>query len=93
MNQQHFYQTICKNSTGTICGNFDQYCNDCPMRPIRPEQIVLTTDSHESWQKCPICNGTAQIPSDGFISGSYQICPVCNGKRIISTQTGNPPIS
>ena len=35
------------------------------------------------FQRCPICNGSGQIPADGFTSSVYQQCPTCNGQRII----------
>jgi len=35
------------------------------------------------YQTCPICNGSGQVPAEGFTSVVYDTCPVCNGARII----------
>jgi len=43
------------------------------------------------WQKCPICNGSGQVETDGMSTNPYTLCPTCKGWRIISTITGRPP--
>lgn len=43
-----------------------------------------------SWQVCPICKGTGLVYGYGYSSSAT--CHICNGHRIISEQTGKPPI-
>ena len=43
------------------------------------------------FQQCPACNGTGYDPNiTGAVNIAYN-CTVCHGKRIIDTQTGEPP--
>jgi DnaJ-class molecular chaperone len=42
------------------------------------------------FQKCPVCDGLGQISDKLNVSGKSS-CPHCKGKRIIDTNTGEPP--
>ena len=42
-----------------------------------------------SFQKCPVCEGTGQVPR----FGTNPVCHVCNGHGIIDEVTGQPPVS
>lgn len=42
-----------------------------------------------SFQKCPVCEGTGQVPR----FGTNPVCHVCNGHGIIDEVTGQPPLS
>ena len=53
----------------------------------RPLYKIETTVS--AWQRCPICDGTGRIPTDG--TATIKACDVCAGKKIISTFSGKPP--
>lgn len=50
------------------------------------QPITYFTES-SGWQCCPVCNGTGQDPAVAF-----NACPICDGKRIISKDTGKPPL-
>ena len=41
------------------------------------------------WQKCPICNGSGNIPQSGMTG--FTKCNVCCGHGIINELTGLPP--
>lgn len=43
------------------------------------------------YQKCPICNGSGQVPPHPGSSATSEQCDVCQGKKIISELTGLPP--
>lgn len=43
-----------------------------------------------SWQRCPVCDGTGQVPYPMSVTGT-KACPTCRGKRIIHSVSGRPP--
>lgn len=81
----HFHQVIC-SKTGSVCGHENQFCDECLFK----NPPTYTTISSDTWQRCPICNGSGTVYNT-LSSNGFTACTVCNGKKIISTINGLPP--
>ena len=64
-----------------------------PLGVITIGEKGIEYKSLNEWQLCPKCSGSGFVSSlNGTVYTSMETCDVCDGKKIISKQTGLPPV-
>jgi hypothetical protein len=89
----NYSSIICPNSTGGfVCSELRGtllVCASCCWNAKLTYEVL--DESKEGWQRCPICNGTGELPTMNT-TACFEKCSVCRGKKIISIKTGLPPL-